>query len=141
MARVNSYLNFKGNTEEAFNFYKLVFDTEFTVLQRYKDTPEGDKIPAKDQNKIMHIALPVGNGNVLMGTDSLESAGHKLKIGNNFHLSLNTDSEAEATKLFNDLSKGGKTTMPLQKTFWNSYFGMFTDKFGIQWMVNYSYPK
>jgi PhnB protein len=141
MATMNPYLNFMGNTEEAFNFYKSVFGGEFAMLQRFKDTPESDKIAAEDQEKIMHIALPIGEGNVLMGTDALESMGHSLTIGNNISLSIATESKEEADKIFGGLSEGGKTDMPLQDTFWGAYFGMSTDKFGIQWMVNYDYPK
>jgi PhnB protein len=139
MATINPYLNFEGNTEEAFNFYKSVFGGEFTTLQRFKDTPEADRASEKDKEKIMHISLPIGKGNVLMATDALESMGHKVTAGTNFHLSLNTDSEEETKELFNALSAGGKVTVPLDKTFWGAYFGMFTDKFGIQWMVNYDY--
>ena len=141
MIALNVYLNFMGNTEEAFLFYKSVFGGEFTTLQRFKDTPEAPKLPANEQNKIMHVALPLGKGYVLMGTDTLESMKQKLTMGNNFYLSLSTESEKEADSLFSKLSAGGKIEMPLQKTFWNSYFGMFKDKFGIKWMVSYDYPK
>lgn len=139
MATINPYLNFEGNTEEAFNFYKSVFGGEFLTLQRFKDTPESGKVPANEREKIMHVALPIGKGNILMATDALESMGQKLTFGNNFFISINAESEAEATKLFNGLSEGGTIEMPLQKTFWNAYFGMFKDKFGIKWMVNYDY--
>ncbi len=141
MATLNPYLNFQGNTEEAFNFYKSVFGGEFKVLQRFKDTPEAGNIPAHERDKIMHVALPAGKGNVLMGTDALESMGHKLTEGNNISLSLNTESEEESDRLFNGLAKGGQVEMPLQKVFWGAYFGMLTDKFGIKWMVNYDYNK
>ncbi|QMU29018.1 VOC family protein [Adhaeribacter radiodurans] len=136
MAAINPYLNFNGNTEEAFNFYKSVFGGEFLGLQRYKDTPESGKIPAEAQDKIMHIALPI-KGCLLMATDALESMGHTLTMGNNVHLSLDTDSEEEANQLFNGLSEGGQIKMPLQQTFWGSYFGMVTDRFGVQWMISY----
>ncbi|MEX2573899.1 MAG: VOC family protein [Balneolaceae bacterium] len=139
MATLNPYLNFNGNTEEAFNFYKSVFGGEFLMLQRFKDTPEADNVPENDQDKIMHISLPLGQGNILMATDVLESAGHDTVSGNNISLALQADSEEEAEKLFNALSEGGKIEMPLDKTFWNAYFGMCTDKFGVQWMVNYDY--
>lgn len=140
MAKLNPYLNFKGKTEEAFNFYKSVLGGEFLMLQRFKDTPHGDKMSAEDRNKIMHVALPVGE-NILMGTDSLESMGQQLVAGNNFSLSIEADSESDANRLFNALSQGGKIEMPLEKTFWDAYFGMFTDKFGIQWMINYDLKK
>ncbi len=137
MALINPYLNFLGNTEEAFNFYKSVFGGEFKILQRFKDTPEADKLPEKDLEKIMHVALPIGNGNILMGTDALESAGHFIKVGDNISLSIDTESKEEAEAIFNKLSVDGKITMPLDKMFWGAYFGMVVDKFGIQWTVNF----
>jgi PhnB protein len=139
MTSAHIYLNFMGNTEEAFNFYKSVLGGDFKALQRFSDTGYGNQLPAEEQHKIMHISLPVGNGAILMGTDTLESMGQTLKQGDNFSISLDTGSEEEATKLFNGLSEGGQITMALEKTFWNAYFGMFTDKFGVQWMVNYDY--
>lgn len=140
MKTVNPYLNFPGTAEEAFNFYKSVFGGEFTSLQRFKDTPEGSRASAEDANKIMHISLPLGEGNILMATDAVESMGHRVTVGNNFHLTLETESEAEANKLFGGLSAGGKVSMPMAKTFWGAYFGMVTDKFGVQWMINYTIP-
>jgi len=137
MKAINPYLNFKGNTEEAFNFYKAIFGGEFMTVQRFKDSPEAGKAPAPEQNKIMHIALAIGKGTILMGTDTLESMGQKLAVGNNFHLSISTESEEETRKLFSALSAGGKVTVALDKTFWGAYFGMCTDKFGIQWMLSY----
>lgn len=140
MATINVYLNFMGNTEEAFNFYKSVFGGEFAGgISRFKDTPHGDALSAADKEKIMHVALPVGKENVLMGTDLLESAGHKLIAGNNYSISINADSKEEADNLFSKLSEGGKIEMPIADTFWGAYFGMFADKFGIQWMVNFDY--
>jgi len=141
MATLNPYLNFNGNTEEAFNFYKSVFGGEFNMLQRFKDTPGQEKLSAGDKEKIMHVSLPIGKGNVLMGTDALESMGHKLTMGNNMQLSLSPESEDEANRLFNGLAKGGKTIVPMGKASWGDYFGMLTDKYGIQWMINYSEPK
>jgi PhnB protein len=141
MATINSYLNFKGTTEAAFNLYKSVFGGEFVTIQRFKDTPEAGKAAPEDLDKIMHIALPIGKGNVLMGTDAVGEMGKSLSVGNNISLSVGADSEQEAEKIFNGLAAGGKVTMPLSKTFWNAYFGMLTDKFGINWMVNYDYPK
>jgi PhnB protein len=141
MATINPYLNFPGTTEEAFNFYKSVFGTEFIMLQRFKETPEGNKLPANEQDKIMHVALPIGSGNMLMATDTLESMGQKLTAGNNVHISINTESQEEADRLFERLSAGGQVTMPLENMFWGDYFGMLTDKFGIQWMVSYHYKQ
>lgn len=139
MATINPYLNFPGNTEEAFNFYKSVFGGEFTVLQRFRDTPEADKLPEEEQDKIMHVSLPIQNGHILMATDALESAGHSVKTGNNQYIAIQAESEEEAEKLFNGLSEGGNIEMELQKTFWNAYYGAFIDKFGVSWMVNYDY--
>lgn len=138
MKTINPYLNFPGDTEEAFNFYRSVFGGEFVGLTRFKDTSDGSKLTGEEKEKIMHISLPVGKGNVLMATDAIESMGHKVSAGNNFHLSVETDSKEEADKIFKGLSNGGKATMPMQDTFWNSYFGMLTDKFGIQWMISYT---
>ena len=137
MKALHPYLNFKGNTEEAFHFYKSVFGGEFAIVQRFKDTPEASRVPANEKDKIMHIALPIGNGIVLMATDALESRGHKLVTGNAIQLSISADSEAETDKIFNALSAGGNVTVPLAKMFWGAYFGMCTDKFGVQWMVSY----
>ena len=136
MAKANTYLNFPGNTEEAFNFYKSVFGGEFTFLQRFSETAEGGNLPEADREKIMHISLPIGEGAVLMATDALESMGQKLTVGNNVYICLTADNEAEADKLFNGLSEGGKIEMPMEKTFWGSYFGSFADQFGICWMID-----
>jgi PhnB protein len=141
MATFNPYLNFSGNTEEAFNFYKSVFGGEFTAIQRFGETPVADKLSASEKNKLMHIALPIGKGNVLMGTDALESMGHKLTLGNTYNISIETESKEEAKGLFDKLSVGGKVETQIHDEFWGAYFGMFTDKFGIRWMVNYTYPK
>lgn len=142
MASFHPYLNFEGNTEEAFNFYKSVFGGDFAVLQRFGETPACEGMPAEDANKIMHVSLPLGNsGTVLMGTDALKSMGHTITKGDNFSISIAAESEEEADRLFNALSAGGKVAQPMQKMFWNAYFGMFTDKFGIQWMINYDYAQ
>ena len=138
MPSLNTYLNFNGNTEAAFNFYKSVFGGEFLSLQRFKDTPESDRIPESEKEKIMHVALPIGKNNVLMANDALESMGHKLTVGNNFTISIEAESKEEADKLFNGLSSGGKIQMTMQDAYWGSYFGMLTDKFGIQWMVSHN---
>lgn len=137
MATVNAYLNFMGTTEEVFNFYKSVFGGEFTMLQRFKDTPQGDTMPAADREKVMHVALPIGQGTILMGTDALESMGHSVTFGDNFSLAVSPDSQTDADRIFNGLAAGGKVTMPMGMAPWGAYFGMLTDKFGIQWMVNY----
>jgi PhnB protein len=139
MAKINPYLNFNGNTEEAFNFYKSVFGGEFATVMRFGDGPGCDQmqIGEAEKDKIMHIALPIGNDNVLMATDVLESLGQSLSEGNNFSISLSAESKEEAERVFNGLAEGGKVEMPLADTFWGAYFGMFQDKFGIRWMVNY----
>lgn len=137
MIRTNPYLNFQGNTEEVFNFYKSVFGGEFSMLQRFKDTPGSDKLSNNEKEKIMHVSLPLGNGNLLMGSDALESMGQKLIAGNNFYISISAESKEETDKLFKGLSAGGKVEMPLQDTFWGAYFGMLTDKFGTRWMLSY----
>jgi PhnB protein len=141
MATINPYLNFNGKTEEAFKFYKSVFGGEFQTMQRMSETPFADKLPANERNLIMHVALPIGKTAVLMGSDIVESMGHKLNPGNNYSIAVSPDSEQETEKLFKALSAGGKVTMPLEKTFWGAYFGMYEDKFGIQWMVNYDFKK
>jgi PhnB protein len=141
MAQVNPYLTFKGNCEEAFDFYKSVFgsEIEFQGKYKYKDMPPmgGQSIPESEGEKIMHVALPISKETMLMGMDSSEALGHSTTIGNNFTISITAESKEEADKLFNGLSEGGKATMPMNNTFWGAYFGMLTDKFGIQWMVSY----
>lgn len=138
MTVINTYLNFPGNTEEAFNFYKSVFGGEFLgEINRFKDTPDGDKLPENEWEKVMHIALPVGAGNMLMGTDTLESMGQSVTMGNNVYISITPDSKEEAERLFNGLSAGGTVEMPLEKMFWGAWFASFTDKFGVRWMINY----
>ena len=140
MAKINPYLNFNGNTEEAFNFYKSVFGGEFAAVMRFSDAPGCDEMPVaeSDKGKIMHIALPIGTGNLLMATDMLESMGQFLIEGNNYSISISAESREEADKLFAGLSEGGKVEMPLAEAFWGDYFGMSQDKFGVRWMVSYN---
>jgi PhnB protein len=140
MATINSYLNFPGNTEEAFNFYKSVFGGDFAIVQRFKDAPGHENMSDTDKEKLMHISLPIGP-NVLMGTDAVGVMGQGFTVGNNFSLSVSTESQEEAEKIFNGLAAGAEVTMPLQATFWAAAFGMLNDKFGIHWMVNYDGPK
>jgi PhnB protein len=137
MTTFNIYLNFPGNAEEAFNYYKSILGGEILVVQRFKDTPEAGQVPAADADKLMHIAMSVGTNMTLMATDALESKGHKLTMGNNFYISVSTQSEDETRKVFNGLSQGGKVEVPLDKMFWGAYFGMCADKYGVQWMVSY----
>jgi PhnB protein len=141
MISINTYFNFQGNTEDAMNFYKTVFGGEFTIFQRFRDMPGCEKMPPEDQNKIMHVSLATPKGYVFMATDALESMEQKLVFGNNYHIIVHTESEAETDRLFNALSAGGKVEMPLNKTFWGAYCGMIRDKYNVQWMVNYTYPQ
>jgi PhnB protein len=138
MLAVNPYLNFDGNTEEAFNFYKSVFGGEFLGLMRFKDIPGNDQVPDGAKDKIMHISLQIAPNVILMGTDAIESMGQILKVGNNTHFLLQTESKEEADKLFNSLSKDGKIEMSLADQFWGDYYGNFTDKFGICWMISFT---
>ncbi|HEY0427520.1 MAG TPA: VOC family protein [Pyrinomonadaceae bacterium] len=141
MTAINPYLNFDGNAEEAFNFYKSVFGGEFATIMRFGDMPGCDEMPVaeSDRDKIMHIALPIGDGNVLMATDALESMGQKLTEGNNFSISVSAADKEDADRLFGGLSENGKVEMPLADTFWGAYWGMLEDKYGIRWMVSYDY--
>jgi PhnB protein len=136
---INPYLTFGGNCEEAFTFYKSVFGGKFTFMGRFKEMPPMDDkpMPASEGEKIMHVALPISKETILMGSDSSEAFGHSTIVGNNFSISVNATSQKEADKLYNGLSADGIKTMPMSKTFWGSYFGMLTDKFGIQWMLSF----
>ena len=138
MTTINPYLTFNGTCEAAFNFYKSVFGGEFTYIGRFKEMPEDPNYPVSEEEKekIMHISLPISKETALMGSDSSESFGKATIAGNNYTISVNTNSVEEITRIYNELSKGGEIKMPLNKTFWGAYFGMFTDKFGIHWMVN-----
>lgn len=138
MAVLNPYLNFNGNTEEVFNFYKSVFGGEFAMLMRFSNTPPEMNMPESEGNKIMHVALPIGKGSMLMGSD-VPDAYPKATTGTNFYISVTADSEEQANQIFNGLAAGGNVGMPLGKAFWGSLFGMLTDKFGINWMVSYDY--
>ena len=139
MASINPYLIFNGTCEAAFLFYQSVFGGEFPYIGKFSDMPADDNCPpptAEDAERIMHVSLPIGKDTILMGSDSNSKSGD-VAFGGNFSISINTDSTTEADKLFNGLSAGGEVIMPMNKTFWGAYFGMFTDKFGIGWMVNF----
>lgn len=141
MTTVNIYLTFNGNCEEAFNFYKSIFGGEFPYIGRYKDMPpdeHGKVSSAEDAEKIMHVSLPISKETVLMGSDTGGEWASSYTQGNNFSLSIKADSKEDADRLFRGLSAGGVVTMPMNKTFWGEYFGMFTDKFGINWMVSFN---
>jgi PhnB protein len=140
MTTVNVYLTFNGNCEEAFGFYKSVFGGEFAYVGRFKDMPPQDgqpPMPADAGEKIMHISLPVSKETILMGSDTGGEWAQNITAGNNFSISINTDSTSNADRLFQKLSADGKVGMPMNETFWGSYFGMFADKFGINWMVSF----
>jgi len=138
MASINPYLTFNGNCEEAFLFYKSVFGGDFAFMGRFKDMPpmQDKALPENEGQKIMHVSLPISKETILMGSDTTGAFGPATVEGTNFSISVNADSREEADKLFNGLSAGGKIVMPMNMTFWGAYFGMLTDKFGIQWMVN-----
>lgn len=143
MTTVNVYLNFNGNCEEAFNFYKSVFGGEFPYLGRFRDMPapegpDATSMPEEMLDKIMHVSLQISRETAIMGSDTGGEWAASFKAGNNFSISINTDSKAEADRLFNGLSAGGQITMPMEKTFWGDYFGMFTDKFDVNWMVSFN---
>ena len=142
MTRLHTYLNFAGNAEEAFNFYRSVFGGEFSSLVRFRDVPiEGVTIPEEDQDKIMHIALPIGEDDTLMASDTLPSLGQELVQGNNVYVSVNPASKEEADRAFNALSEGAEIEMPIAEQVWGDYYGSLRDRFGVQWMVNYGPPR
>jgi PhnB protein len=140
VATVSTYLNFNGTTEEAFNFYKTVFGTEFLgPIARIGETPQQEGQPElsdADKNLVMNVALPILGGHVIMGTDATESMGFTLNQGNNVYICLDPDTRAEADTLFAALAEGGKVEMALTDMFWGDYFGSLVDRFGTMWMVN-----
>lgn len=138
MAYVSIYLNFMGNAEEAFNFYKKVFKTEFSApIMRMKDIPGGPELSDVEKNKVMHVALPILGGTQIMATDMLESMGHKLIEGNNITISLTPDTKEDADRLYKELSQGGADAVAPHDEFWG-YWGTCKDRFGIRWMFNVS---
>lgn len=140
MTTVNVYLNFDGRCEEAFLHYRSVFGGEFSYMGRFRDMPAdaGASVPPEEADRIMHVSLPVGGDTVLMGSDTGGEWAPSWKAGNNFSISVNTDNRQEADRIFGGLSQGGEVTMPLGPTFWGDYFGMCTDRFGINWMVSFN---
>lgn len=137
MIKLNSYLNFNGNAEEVFNFYRSIFGGEFSSLVRFKDMPmEGFEVAEGDGDKLMHIGLPIGD-DLLMASDALESLGQTVIQGNNLHISVHPDSKEEADRIFGALSDGATIEMPMDDQAWGDYYGSLKDKFGICWMVNY----
>ncbi len=131
-----AYVNFNGNTEEVFNFYKSALNGEIVNLQRFSNSPNGAQMPETERNKIMHIALEATGGIRLMGSDYIDFSGQPFSPGNNFSLSLHPDDEALADQFFNNLSAGGTVIVPMNKAPWGDYFGMFADKFGVSWLIN-----
>ena len=137
MALINPHINFNGNAEEAFTFYKSVFGGEFSKVMRFKDLSGPDfQVSPDEENKIMHIALPIGK-NTLMGNDVPEFMGRTNENENRSKIAISAESREEAERLFNGLSAGGNVEMPIAESPWGSYFGMFRDKYGIEWMVNF----
>ncbi|HTN46009.1 MAG TPA: VOC family protein [Flavipsychrobacter sp.] len=138
MPKLNPYLNFDGKAEEAFNFYKSIFGVElFGDVHKIGNAPGTENLPEEEKNRVMHIAMKIGN-DMLMASDIVPSMGHQLNEGNNNYISIFPDSREEADKLFNGLSAGGVIEMPLEDQFWGDYYGSFTDKYGVRWMINYS---
>ena len=131
---LSTYLTFDGNCREAFEFYRSVFGTEFVVLSTFAEAPEDMEVPDAARDKVMHVTLPIGSS-VLMGSDN-DPTGPPVVVGNNFSISVDTEGRQESDDLIGKLSDGGTVPMPMQETFWGSYFGMCTDKFGVNWMVS-----
>lgn len=139
MASINPHIHFNGNAEEAFEFYKTVFGGSFSRLVRFKElTTSGFTFPNEELNKIMHIALPIGVKSVLMGSDVPNMLGKVSEAENRSKITVNTESKEEADKIFNGLSSGGTVEFPIGNSPWGSYFGAFRDKYGIEWMIDYS---
>lgn len=137
MPSLNPYLHFNGNAEEAFSFYRSVFGGEFAGAMRFADVPSGVPNPAAGEAGLLHIALPLPGGSLLMGSDRPKSFG-PATMGDALSISIGADSREEADRLFNGLSKGGNVVMPMEDAFWGDYFGMLTDQFGVQWMISFA---
>ena len=138
MALINPHINFNGNAEEAFTFYKSVFGGEFAKVIRFKDLASPEfSVAKKEENKIMHIALPIGNGSMLMGNDVPEIMGKTNEHENRSKIVVSADSKEEADKLFDGLSAGGEIEGPIGDSPWGTYFGCFRDKYGIEWIVEF----
>ena len=138
MPHINPHVNFNGNAEAAFGFYRSVFGGEFTRVVRFKDlSGAGIPIAKHEENKIMHIALPIGNGSTLMANDVPEAMGRTNEKENRSKIVITADSKEQADKLFNGLSAGGEIEAPIGDSPWGSYFGCFRDKYGIEWIVDY----
>lgn len=143
MAKLYSYLIFNGTCQQAFDFYKSVFNTEYSDFSTFGDMPQDDttdSLSESDSQRVMHVCLPINKDYKLMGSDSNSKSGDVI-MGSNISVSIDADSREEATTLFEGLSKNGNILMPQTDTFWGAYFGMFTDKFGVNWMINYDEVK
>ena len=141
MALINPHINFNGNAEEAFKFYQSVFGGEFTKIIRFKELTSTEfTIPESEADKIMHIALSIGN-NTLMGNDVPEFMGKVNENENRSKIAISAQSREEADHLFNGLSAGGSVEVPMNDSPWGTYFGMFRDKYGIEWMVDFEFSK
>ena len=138
--KVNPYLNYDGQAEKAFEFYKKTFGGEYITKMRMKEAPGmADQLPDDEKERIVHISLPMGkDGAVLMASDICPSMGQSLTVGNNNYISLHPDSREEADRLFAGLSQGGEIEMPMEDQFWGDYFGSFKDKYGVCWMINHN---
>ena len=146
MTNINPYINFGGNCEEAMNFYRSVFGGEFVgPAKRRREAPRWDrgelKLPDDAKRKVMHMALPISEGSVIMASDAIDGLGPKLTPGNNIAIAIGPDTREEADRLFTGLSKGGKVQMPMADAFWGGYFGSFEDKFGVNWLINVEIKK
>ena len=136
---LSTYLTFDGNCREAFEFYRSIFGGEFTAFQTFAAAPPDMPVPEAEKDRVMHVSLPVGSS-VLMGSDSASGFGPPVVVGNNFSIAIEAESREYCDEVFGKLSAGGKVLMPLQETFWGAYYGLWTDKFGINWMANYTLP-
>lgn len=140
--KIHSYLNFEGKTEEAFRFYEKVLGGKLTEIHRFGSMPAqgGFELTADQKKLVMHVGLQLPDGQMIMGSDMLPGMGPRRVEGNNFSLSVHPASRQEADRIFSALAEGGTITMPMADQFWGDYFGSLTDRFGINWMVNYSDP-
>ena len=136
---LSTYLTFDGNCREAFDFYRSVFGGEFTSFQTFADGPPDMPVPEAEKDRVMHMSLPVGSSE-LMGSDSASGFGPPVVVGNNFSIAIECKSREHCDELFAGLSAGGTVLMPLQETFWGAYYALWTDKFGVNWMANYTLP-
>lgn len=138
--KFTTYLNFDGNTEEAFKFYAAAFNAQITAMMRFGETPAAEYVPADAQDKVMHACLQIGDGVLLFGSDSGCVPGQEFRSHEGFSVALSTPSVAEGERVFAALSAGGKVTMPMEKTFWAERFGSLVDRFGVSWLVNVDLP-